>query len=1110
MSQFRNRLYYGLKPLIPAPARHILRKWYVQRQRKHVGKTWPILPGSERPPDGWSGWPHGKKFALVLTHDVEGQRGVDKCRQLMELEIKCGFRSSFNFIPEGTYQVKRELRECLARNKFETGIHDLHHDGRLYKNRRHFAQKAAQINQHLKHWGAVGFRSGFMLHNLEWLHDLDIEYDASTFDTDPFEPQPDNLGTIFPFWVAGKADKGYLELPYTLPQDSTLFLLLGETSPNIWFKKLDWIAQHGGMALINVHPDYLRFAGEPVTSRTYAAAFYESFLRHVAERYAGAYWHVLPKELAAWHRNRNAPVTERTGRSWAAADRSLVPALPAKQPFQSMRAAVILFADYASDARPRNEAETLVRSGMEVDVISLREDSGSSFREKIDGVNLFQIPLRRRRSHKIVYILQYTWFFAASFLLLSTLALRRRYRLVHVHNMPDFLVFSALLPRLRGAKIVLDLHDPMPELFRSVYGLSEDHWMQPWLKRMERHSIAFADLVLTPNKAFKDLFVSRSCPPEKIHIVMNSPNQTMFNPEAYVLRPQMPRSKSFTLMYHGLLVERHGLDVAVYAMAKVVQRMPDIKLYIYGSPMDYMDGVMKLVRDLGLQDVVQYRGSKSLREIAEALTTIDLGLVPNRLSSFTQINLPTRIFECLAMNKPVLVPRTQGIADYFTDENMLFFDPENIDDLARKIEWAAQNQAPLRQLLERGREVYKKHCWDAEAEQFEELVQNLLEKKITAPSSPPRDQPRRMDGVGVERFNIAVVKAKPKIWIDLDNTPHVVFFEPIMDELRSRGYPLFVTARDAFQVCELADRTKLSYTRVGRHYGKNPALKVAGLLIRAMQLAPFAWREKPALSLSHGARSQIVISNALGIPSLLLADYEYAKYPPLMRPTWEMVPSVIPDEVLCRDHQHIFRYPGIKEDAYVWKFQPNHGILQELGLSPSDVIVTVRPPATEAHYHNPASEKLFINFMDYACRSSKTRLVLLPRNQHQSEFIRSHWPQWFENNKTVIPPAVVNGLNLIWHSDLLVSGGGTMNREAAVLGVPVYSIFLGAIGAIDRHLEESGRLILIKSVEEIAAKIRLEKRPPPSHSNGKTTQTLQHIVNTIEELAGGAPITQGS
>lgn len=751
MSGLRNRLYYGLKPLIPTQARHTVRKWYVRKQRRQVGGVWPILPGSERPPEGWTGWPEGKKFSIVLTHDVEGQAGLDRCRQLMELEMKLGFRSSFNFIPEGDYRVNREMRDHLARHGFETGIHDLHHDGRLYLNRRHFALKAVQINQHLKHWGAVGFRSGFMLHNLDWLHDLDIQYDASTFDIDPFEPQPDNIGTIFPFWVPGRAGRGYLELPYTLPQDSTLFLLLGETSPAIWLKKLDWIAEKGGMALINVHPDYLRFPGEPATSRTYPVEYYESFLKHLAERYAGAYWNVLPRDLAAWHREVNGLDTEKRARLSRQA--TLAPNAAARNgsALKPGRVAVILYADYASDARPRREAEALVQAGMEVDVISLREDRGIPFRSNLDGVNLYQIPLKRRRSHKILYILQYAWFLSASFLVLSALALRRRYRMVHVHNMPDFLVFSALLPRLRGAKVILDLHDPMPELFHSIYGFPDDHWLLRWLKRVEKQSIAFADLVLTPNKAFKDLFVSRSCEENKIQIVINSPNTEMFDPEARATPADPAPDRPFILMYHGLLVERHGLDLAVHAMSKLVQRLPNVRLYIYGRPTEYMDAVMKLVRNLGLQEVVQYRGFKSLVEIAEILTTIDLGLIPNRLNSFTQINLPTRIFECLAMKKPVLVPRTQGIGDYFSDENMLFFEAGNIDDLANKIEWAARNRELLQSLMERGRGVYRQHCWEVEGDRFRTLVGNLLDEKAPSAHSS-RPQTRRIGMVAFSNY----------------------------------------------------------------------------------------------------------------------------------------------------------------------------------------------------------------------------------------------------------------------------------------------------------------------------------------------------------------------
>ena len=159
------------------------------------------MPGSERPPENWPGWPERKKFAVVLTHDVESKAGVRKCRSLMEMELDLGFRSSFNFIPEGSYRVPAELREELTTNGFEVGIHDLRHDGHLFTSRRKFKRHATTINGYAREWGASGFRSGFMLRNLDWLHDLDVQYDASTFDTDPFEPQPDGRHTIFPFWV---------------------------------------------------------------------------------------------------------------------------------------------------------------------------------------------------------------------------------------------------------------------------------------------------------------------------------------------------------------------------------------------------------------------------------------------------------------------------------------------------------------------------------------------------------------------------------------------------------------------------------------------------------------------------------------------------------------------------------------------------------------------------------------------------------------------------------------------------------------------------------------------------------------------------------------------
>src|SRR3954470_10608243 len=164
---FRNRLYYRIKPLVPWSVRVAIRRLFALRKRSRVQAAWPIMPGSEKPPANWPGWPDGKKFALVLTHDVESWPGVAKCHELMELEQQLGFRSCFSFIPQGDYTISRTLRKDLISGGFEVGVHDLHHDGKLFHNRQDFSVKAGRINEYLKDWGAVGFRSAFMLRNLD-------------------------------------------------------------------------------------------------------------------------------------------------------------------------------------------------------------------------------------------------------------------------------------------------------------------------------------------------------------------------------------------------------------------------------------------------------------------------------------------------------------------------------------------------------------------------------------------------------------------------------------------------------------------------------------------------------------------------------------------------------------------------------------------------------------------------------------------------------------------------------------------------------------------------------------------------------------------------------
>jgi hypothetical protein len=341
-----------------------------------------------------------------------------------------------------------------------------------------------------------------------------------------------------------------------------------------------------------------------------------------------------------------------------------------------------------------------------------------------------------------------------------------------------------------------------------------------------------------------------------------------------------------------------------------------------------------------------------------------------------------------------------------------------------------------------------------------------------------------------------------RIWIDLDNTPHVPFFLPIIRELEREGHSVVVTARDAFQVCAVADYHGLNYTKVGRHYGANKGMKVAGTLWRAAQLLPFALREKPDISISHGSRPLVIVSALLRIPSMLLFDYEHAERIPFVKPALGVAPESIDDPELAKDFRYGVRsYPGLKEDVYAASFRPDPSIMASLGVTDQDILVTIRPPATEAHYHNPEAETLFVDVVELLGATPGVRMVILPRTAGaQREFVYRTWPRWCEEKKIIVPQHALDGLNLIWFSDLVVSGGGTMNREAAALGVPVYSIFRGKLGAVDRYLAREGRLVLIENREDVRSRIRVVKRAKGTAPAGAERLALRQILNAAHEL----------
>ena len=749
------RLYYHLKPYLPWRLRTRLRQVLARRQLSKYKDVWPINELAGQAPAGWPGWPDGKKFAFVLTHDVEGHAGLAKCRQLMKLEQKLGFRSSFNFIPEGDYDVSRELREELSQNGFEVGVHDLHHDGKLYESRLAFTENARSINQYLQEWGAEGFRGGFMLRELDWIHDLNIQYDASTFDTDPFEPQPDGVETIFPFWISRpelpkskighlqtappasgvpvhpSTAPGYVELPYTLPQDSTMFFVLKENTTAIWKTKLDWIARRGGMALVNVHPDYLGFDGRNKKTAIYPAAWYEEFLEHVRASYPDGMWHVPPREVARWYRKNcfAKPVSESGADAPHAARRAGSPANVSTS-LAGKNVGVVLFSHYLTDGRPRRSAELLAEHGANVEVISLRAGEIEPGGKTVNGVKILRVPLKRQRSGKISYLYQYGAFTLAALFLLTVRSFKRRYDLIHVHNMPDFLVFSALVPKILGAKVILDLHDPMPELMLTIFKLPPESFSVQLLKRLEKWSASFANTVLTVNLASKRIYASRSCQPEKIQVVMNSPNEEYYPFRA--VSPAVGNGKStgqFTIMYHGSLLQRNGFDLAVEALDTVRKSIPGASLVVCGERTPFFDSVMAGAGQRGLQGAIRYLGLKQREELAGIIDSCDLGIIPNHRSIFTEMNTPTRIFEYLSRGKPVIAPRSRGIQDYFGDQDLIYFELGDASDLARKIEYAHSHPVEALETVGRGQKIYLAHRWNKESLGFLDTVAGLLGRR---------------------------------------------------------------------------------------------------------------------------------------------------------------------------------------------------------------------------------------------------------------------------------------------------------------------------------------------------------------------------------------------
>jgi glycosyltransferase involved in cell wall biosynthesis len=393
------------------------------------------------------------------------------------------------------------------------------------------------------------------------------------------------------------------------------------------------------------------------------------------------------------------------------------------------KAGMVVFSTYPFDPRPRRAVDALTKEGMKVDLICEGEETAPN-RESLDSLEITRIPIKHRRGGALSYAYQYSAFILISAAILARRSFRGRYDLVYVHNMPDILVLSAMLPKLFGAKVILDQHDPMPELMKTIFNMDEESFSVRVIRILEKWSIARADLVITVNLACKRIFSARSCRAEKIDVVMNSPDGDIFPYRAARSYPIRTPDQRLRMMYHGSLVERNGLELAVEALALLQKTMPTIELRIYGRSTPYLEQVMDKVRSLGLESNVRYSGAKKLEDLAREIEHCDVGIIPNQRNTFTDINTPTRIFEYLALGKPVIAPRTPGIQDYFDPDSLLFFDSGDSEGLAKMIEYAAYHPIEVTAIAERGQQVYMEHSWQQEKERLVSMVVGLIKEDM--------------------------------------------------------------------------------------------------------------------------------------------------------------------------------------------------------------------------------------------------------------------------------------------------------------------------------------------------------------------------------------------
>jgi glycosyltransferase involved in cell wall biosynthesis len=384
-----------------------------------------------------------------------------------------------------------------------------------------------------------------------------------------------------------------------------------------------------------------------------------------------------------------------------------------------MRIAVLRQGYFELDPRVQREVHALLDAGHEVDVICLRQP-GQPWRERDGRLTIRRVPLPRQRGGTIAYLADYALFFASAFALLTALHVRHRYKLVQVHTLPDPLVFAAVVPKLTGARVILDLHECMPEFFATKFGTDLDHRAVRAVAASEQAAIRFADFAITCTEQMREAFVGRGADPDTIGVVHNGSEEDVFDPARHP--PRARDNGRFTLICHGSVEERYGLDTAIKAVASLADEIPELELKVYGKGTQLPE-LRELAAQLDVRDRVEFNGNWiPLEDLVDAIAAADAGVVAMRRDAFRDLVHCNKMYDLVAMQRPVITSRTRSVEAYFSNDAFLYFTADDPEDLARAIRRLHADPELGERLVEQAREEVEPYRWPRQREVYRSYV----------------------------------------------------------------------------------------------------------------------------------------------------------------------------------------------------------------------------------------------------------------------------------------------------------------------------------------------------------------------------------------------------